>query len=61
MKARLSVTLKTASAEEAQRTLKAIGEGLLMSGSAGDYHFEIETEEGVVTERCILAEGKVVA
>ena len=61
MKANVSITLKTDSAEEAQRLLRTICEGLVASGSVGDYSFEIETDRGVVTEKCILSEGGVIA
>ena len=62
MKAKLDINLKTASAEEAQRLLKTICEGLLISGSIDDFGFEIEMEDGgIVTEKCILSGGKVIA
>ena len=61
MKARILVTLDTASAEEAQRLLATLGEGLVASGSIRDYQFEIETDQGIVTEKCILSEDKVIA
>lgn len=61
MKARLSVTLNTASVEEAQRLLSTFGEGLVASGSVRDYQFEIETTQGIVTEKCILSGDRVVA
>lgn len=61
MKARIYVTLKTSSAEEAQGLLKTICEGLLLSGSIEDFRLEIETSEGIVTETCILSDGRVIA
>jgi phosphoribosylformylglycinamidine (FGAM) synthase PurS component len=61
MKANVRITLKTDSVEEAQKLLMTICESLIASGSIGDYSFEIETEKGVVTEKCILSEGGVVA
>lgn len=61
MKATVRITLKTESVEEAQRLLKTICEGLVASGSVEDYGFELETAEGVVTERCVLSEGRVIA
>ncbi len=61
MKANLSMTLKTDSPEEAQKLLMIICEGLVASGSIGTYSFEIETDRGVVTEKCILSEGGVIA
>lgn len=61
MKARITLTLKQTSPEESQRLLKTICEGLVASGSLEEYSFEIETDTGVVTEKCILSEGRVVA
>lgn len=61
MKAKISVTLRMESAEEAQKLLRTICEGLIASGSVGDYSFEIDTDRGVVTEKCILSEGGVIA
>jgi hypothetical protein len=61
MNARIYLTLKTRTVEEAQRLLKTLCEGLALSGSLGDYRFEIDTEDGVVTEKCIISEGKVIA
>ncbi len=61
MKAKINVTLKTESTEEAQRLLRILCEGLKASGSVEDYSFEIETDGGMVTEKCILSEGRVIA
>lgn len=61
MKAKINVTLKTASAEEAQRLLKTICESLIASGSMDDFDFEIETANGVITEKCIFSGGRVIA
>ena len=61
MKATITVTLNTGSGEEAQKLLLTLCEGLRASGSIVDYGFEIETEKGMVTERCILSEGGVIA
>jgi phosphoribosylformylglycinamidine (FGAM) synthase PurS component len=61
MKARVRVTLKTESAEDAQRLLATLCQGLVASGSIEDFAFEIETAEGVVTEKCVLSGGKVIA
>jgi hypothetical protein len=61
MKARITVTLKTASVEDAQRLLMTLCKGLSLSGSIEDYTFEIETGDGVVTEKCLLSEGRVIA
>jgi hypothetical protein len=61
MKAKISVTMKTLSVEEAQKLLKTLCEGLVASGSISDYAFEIETDRGIVTEKCLLSEGRVIA
>ncbi len=61
MKAGVNITLKTGSVEDAQRLLMMICEGLKASGSIEDYSFERETDKGVVTEKCILSEGRVIA
>lgn len=61
MKAKVCLTLTSASAEEAQRLLKTLCGGLVLSGSATEYTFEIEADKGVVTEKCILSEGNVIA
>lgn len=62
MKAKIEVRLKTASAEEAHRLLNTICEGLMASGSIDDFGFEIETDDGgLITQKCILSDGKVIA
>ena len=61
MKARIFVTMKTGSIEEMQKRLDNLLQRILRDGEIEDYHFEIETENGVVTEKCILSEGKVIA
>ncbi len=61
MKANISVDLKTVSAEEAQKILGEALKKLLSDGAIDNYSFEIETDRGAVTEKCILSEGKVIA
>ena len=61
MKAKIFVTLKTGSIEEMQKRLDNLFLRILRDGEIEDYHFEIETENGIVTEKCILSEGKVIA
>jgi len=61
MKATVSVTLKTESAEAAQALLRMLCEALVASGSIEGYSFEIETDRGVVTEKCMLSGGSVIA
>ena len=61
MQANISVTLRQTSPEESQELLKTICDGLIASGAIEDYGFEIQTDSGVVTEKCILSEGRVIA
>ncbi|RPI33446.1 MAG: hypothetical protein EHM54_10760 [Nitrospiraceae bacterium] len=61
MKAKIFVTLKTGSIEEMQKRLDNLFLRILRDGEIEDYHFEIETENGIITEECILSEGKVIA
>ena len=61
MKAKIVVTMKTGSIEEMQKRLDNLLQSILRDGEIEDYHFEIETENGIVTEKCILSEGKVIA
>ncbi len=61
MKANISVDLKTVSPEEAQKILAEALEKLLSDGVIDNYSFEIETDAGAVTEKCVLSEGRVIA
>jgi hypothetical protein len=61
MKAKIVVTMKTGSIEEMQKRLDNLFQRILRDGEIEDYHFEIETGNGIVTEKCILSEGKVIA
>ena len=61
MKATLRITIKTASAEEGQQLLYELCEKLKTDKKIEDYHFEIESGEDVVTEKCLLTDGKVIA
>ena len=61
MKAVIKTDLQAASAEAAQRALFDLCDEMKKKGLIGSYAFEIETPEGTVTDRCVLAEGKVVA
>lgn len=61
MKAKISITLKSPSAEEAQELLNTLCEGLVADGSIESCTFEIETEMGIVTEKCILSGERVIA
>ena len=61
MKAVITIDLTTASAEEAQRALFDLCDGMKGKGLIGSYSFEIETPEGRVTDRCVVSGGNVVA
>lgn len=61
MDARIKLTLKAESIEEAQKILNDILEKINKKGAITDYKFEIVTDSGVVTEKCIFSGGKVIA
>ena len=61
MKAVLQINLTTSSPEAAQQTLLEICERMKHEGLIYMYRFEIETPTGSVTEKCVLAEEKVIA
>jgi hypothetical protein len=61
MKAVITIDLTAASAEEAQRTLFDLCDGMKAKGLIGSYSFEVETPDGSVTDRCVLSGGNVVA
>jgi phosphoribosylformylglycinamidine (FGAM) synthase PurS component len=61
MRAILNLDLKADTAEEAQRIVEEACRTLQAAGQINDYRFEIETPGGPVTERCVLADGKVIA
>jgi hypothetical protein len=61
MKAILEIDLKTSSPEDAQQTILDLCEKMKKEELIADYRFEIETVGGPVTERCVLAEEKVIA
>jgi hypothetical protein len=61
VKATIRVELKGTSIQTAQHELTDLCERMKLDGLVGAYSFEIETPDGVVTERCILSEGNVVA
>jgi predicted hotdog family 3-hydroxylacyl-ACP dehydratase len=61
VKATIRLELKESSIQTAQHELTDLCERMKHDGLVGAYSFEIETPDGVVTGRCILAEGKVVA
>jgi hypothetical protein len=61
MKALISLDLIADTAEEAQMIVVKACRELNSAGLVGDYHFEIETPDGLVTEKCVLMGGKVIA
>ncbi|MEJ2683024.1 MAG: hypothetical protein P8Z71_01340 [Candidatus Sulfobium sp.] len=61
MRAIITVSLKTMSPEEAQKLLNDMLSKLRSEGMIDNFSFEIEAGSGVVTEKCILSDGKVVA
>ena len=61
MKAVLHFDLKISSPEEGQRILFDLCENLKQNEIIKDYHFEIETTNGPVTEKCVLSNEKVIA
>jgi hypothetical protein len=61
VKAVITIDLNVACAEEAQQVLFDLCDGIKQRGLAGACAFEIETPDGKVTDRCFLAEGKVIA
>ncbi len=54
MRARVHVDVRATDPAEAQRILLAVSKKLKSDGFITDYHFEIETPEGVVTEKSVL-------
>ena len=61
MKAVLQINLKTSSPAAAQQSLLEICERMRYEGLIDTCRFEIETPSGSVTEKCVLAEEKVIA
>jgi phosphoribosylformylglycinamidine (FGAM) synthase PurS component len=61
MKATITLDLKPASTEASQRILNELCEKLKADGVIDSYRFEIQSENGIVTEKCMLSEGKVIA
>jgi hypothetical protein len=61
MKATLQINLNASTPSEAQRLLLMTCEKMKSEGFIKEYHFEIDTPDGPVTERCILDGEKVIA
>jgi hypothetical protein len=61
VKATLQIDLKASTPSEAQRILLDTFEKMKLKGFIKEYHFEIDTPDGPVTERCILDNEKLIA
>jgi phosphoribosylformylglycinamidine (FGAM) synthase PurS component len=61
MKAVVTMELKADNAESAQKIMEELCEELVRKETIASYRYEIETADGPVTEKCVLADGKVVA
>jgi phosphoribosylformylglycinamidine (FGAM) synthase PurS component len=60
MKAIVTMELKADNAESAQKIMEELCEELVRKETIASYRYEIETADGPVTEKCVLADGKVV-
>ena len=61
MRAILNLDLKAKTPEEAQRVVEDACRKLQAAGQINSYRFEIETPDGLVTEKCVLSAGQVIA
>ncbi len=61
MKATLQIDLNASTPSEAQGVLLDTFEKMKSEGFIREYHFEIDTPDGPITERCILDSEKVIA
>ncbi len=61
MKAVITLELKADNAEGAQKIMEELREALVRKQAIASYRYEIETADGPVTEKCVLADGKVIA
>lgn len=61
MKAKLELEFKDIPLEKIQKTLLDILDALKAIGMIEEGKFEIHTSKGVITEKCILKEDRVVA
>jgi hypothetical protein len=53
--------LKLSSADESQRILNEVCEKLKADGVIDKYSFEIHSENEIITDKCMISEGKVIA
>ena len=61
MRATITLNLKAASTEKSQRILNEVCEKLKTDGVIDKYSFEIHSENEIITDKCVLSEGKVIA
>ncbi len=61
MRAKIQLDMKLSTPSEAQRILVETCERLKSEGIIKEYHFEIETADGIITEVCVLESEKVIA
>lgn len=61
MKAKIEIEFKEISVEKAHKTLLDIIYTLKAIGMIEEGKFEIHTSNGIVTEKCILKEDRIVA
>lgn len=61
MKAVITLELTADNAEGAQKIMEELCEALVRKQTVASYRYEIDTADGPVTEKCVLADGKVVA
>jgi hypothetical protein len=61
MKAVITLELKADNAEGAQKIMEELREALVRKQPIASCRYEIETADGLVTEKCVLADGKVIA
>ena len=61
MKANIQIDIRESTPSNAQRIILDVCERLKSEGFLTEYHFEIDTPDGVVTEKCVLDSEKVIA
>jgi phosphoribosylformylglycinamidine (FGAM) synthase PurS component len=61
VKAVVKIDLEASSGQVAQRVLFDLCDKMKQEGVIRNYSFEIESPDGMITDRCVLAEGKVIA
>ena len=61
MKAIVNLELKANTVEGAQKIMDELCAELAKKDTIAGYRYEIETADGPVTEKCVLADGKVIA